>query len=290
MRKLFSAVILSVAMFSATSVFAQQTTAPNSGIASGSSYNWAGYVAQGSGFTGVSGSWVVPTITAPNAASADATWVGIGGVGANDLIQTGTQAVVSGSGQVQYSAWYEVLPSYSQTIPVTVSAGDSITASINQTSPGQWSVNLTDNTNGQHYQNTIAYNSSMSSAEWIEEMPSVGRGTFLGLDNFGSINFTGSSAVQNGQQLTMQQLNAQGMTMLNSGQQALATVSPINSDGQGFTVTRTQVSSSSYGGGFTIGRTRRGGNGLSGFSGFTRGRGGRRVLSFGSRGFYLVIR
>src|ERR1041385_7576167 len=48
-------------------------------------YNWAGYVASGGTYTGVSGSWVVPSVSDPTGESADATWVGIGGVGSDDL-------------------------------------------------------------------------------------------------------------------------------------------------------------------------------------------------------------
>src|SRR5581483_11427568 len=42
------------------------------------SYNWAGYVAGGGGFSGVSGSWVVPAVVS-GTPGADATWVGVGG-------------------------------------------------------------------------------------------------------------------------------------------------------------------------------------------------------------------
>ena len=54
----------------------------------------------------------------------DATWVGIGGVTSNDLIQAGTQAIIQ-KGQTSYEAWYELLPGYQTIIPLTINAGDS---------------------------------------------------------------------------------------------------------------------------------------------------------------------
>src|SRR2546428_3477456 len=59
------------------------------------SSNWSGYAAAGGTFTAVSGTWIVPQVTAA-VAGADATWIGIGGVSGRDLIQAGKQANVSG--------------------------------------------------------------------------------------------------------------------------------------------------------------------------------------------------
>jgi|GEM_PF-3065116 len=60
-----------------------------------SSLNWSGYVARGGTYTEVYGSWVVPRV-APSTGTyaADATWVGIGGVRNQNLIQAGTQAII----------------------------------------------------------------------------------------------------------------------------------------------------------------------------------------------------
>src|SRR5579884_3471735 len=65
------------------------------------SLNWAGYLANSGGYTAVSSSWVVPSATGTGSSqSADATWVGIGGVSTNDLIQAGTENTVESNGQV----------------------------------------------------------------------------------------------------------------------------------------------------------------------------------------------
>ena len=246
-------------------------TAANSGAGQNSSYNWAGYVAAGQNYTSVSGSWNIPQIPAASGLAADAAWVGIGGVNSSDLIQAGTQAITSGS-STTYQAWYEILPAVSQNISMTINPGDSITASITQSGTNQWTINLRDNTNNQSFQTNIAYNSSQNSAEWIEEMPSQGNGGFIPLDNFGTVQFSGASAVENGQSVNLSQANAQPMTMLNLGGQVLAQPAAINSDGASFSVSRSSAQAASPISGFP-GFTRRGwkrnGSGIQGYRGRT---------------------
>ena len=78
------------------------------------STNWSGYAALSGKFTAVSGSWIVPVVSGTSGVStADATWVGIGGVSANDLIQTGTTNNVDSAGTVSTYAFYELLPNAS---------------------------------------------------------------------------------------------------------------------------------------------------------------------------------
>ena len=246
--------------------------AANSPTTTNSSYNWAGYVANSGSYTSVSGTWIVPQVTAGGNGGVDATWVGIGGVNSSDLIQAGTQAIVDTGGQVTYQAWYETLPQISTTVSLTVHAGDSITTTINQISTGQWQVSMTDNSTGQSYNKTINYNSSLSSAEWVEEMPAVS-GSFIPLDNFGTVQFSNAVATQNGSQITASGADAQPMTMLDAGGQALATVSALGNDGESFTITRTSAAATpatgtqigSIGRGF--GRHfRRNGRGVQGFT------------------------
>ena len=56
------------------------------------STNWSGEIASGSGasFTGVEGEWVVPSVQASAGDEYSSTWIGIDGVDASSLIQTGT--------------------------------------------------------------------------------------------------------------------------------------------------------------------------------------------------------
>jgi hypothetical protein len=205
--------------------------------------NWAGYETTSGTFSGVSGSWVVPNATEENGTSADATWVGIGGVTSNDLIQTGTQNEVSPDGQVTTSAFYELLPNTSQTIPnVVVQPGDTISASINEVGTGEWSIQLNDETSGESYATSVAYNSSQSSAEWIEEDPSDGYSQ-IPFDNFGTVAFTNAAAAINGVTEGISDSSAQAITMVTDDNQVLAAPSALTSDGTSFTVTRGNASS-----------------------------------------------
>jgi hypothetical protein len=216
-----------------------------------SSLNWAGYTATSGSYTGVSGTWTIPAVTGNTSLSADAAWVGVGGVSSNDLIQAGTQAIAQ-NGTVQYQAWYEILPQVSQIVNLPVKNGDSITASITQQSTGVWLVVLQDNTSGQTYQQSVQYSSSLSSAEWIEEMPMSGN-TLLPLDNFNSINFSNASAIKGGVRKSLSQSGATAISMLNNFNQTLASPSAVGSDGQSFTVTEaTQTADTSSGSGVTV--------------------------------------
>ena len=210
-----------------------------------SSSNWSGYEATGGTFTSVSGTWTVPSVSATTT-GADATWVGVGGIDTRDLIQAGTQATVQG-GEIQYEAWIEMLPASSRQISLTVSPGDSVTVSITQQSGNNWAIDMKNNTTGAHYGTTVQYASSNSSAEWVQEAPSAGRGT-LPLDDFGTLSFTGATAVRDGKTMDLKALGAQAITMINGARQPLATPSVVGADGASFSVTRTQNPSTSAGG------------------------------------------
>jgi len=212
-----------------------------------SSSNWSGYAANGGNFTSVTATWTVPTVSATSS-GADATWVGIGGLTSNDLIQAGTQAMVDGSGTVEYSSWIEMLPQSSRNVPLSVSAGDSVTVTITQQSGNDWLIAMKNNTTTGTYSVTVQYSSSNSSAEWVQEAPSVGRG-LVSLDQFGTVNFTGVSAVRDGKTMSASALGAKAITMINGRGQAIAQPSTIGSDGSSFTVARTDATSSPQTGG-----------------------------------------
>ena len=252
-----------------------------------SSSNWSGYIAQnGTGYTSINGTWVVPAVTATSSFSGDATWVGIGGVSTSDLIQAGTQALIE-NGQVTYEAWIETLPQTSQDIPITIHAGDSVHVSISleNQSTNDWLLSFTDNTTEQTYQTNLTYTSSESSAEWIEEMPSITIDNIsardFSLDSFGTVNFTNCTTTQNGMSYTLTQAGAYPVTMLNSQDQALATPSALGSDNESFGVTRSEAVSNTSnpyqyasspsttqpsGAGYRIGRSNRAGIGIRGFT------------------------
>ncbi len=227
-----SAVLMVSPAFAAT-----PADALNPGSVGDTSYNWAGYVASGATYTGVSGTWTVPTVAATNSSSADATWVGIGGAVSHDLIQTGTLAMTNPGSDVSYQAWYEMLPDTMQTVSLAVHPGDSMSASIAQVGNGRWSINLTNNTTHQTFQTTVNYTSSLSSADWIEEAPSMSQ-FFMPLDQFGSIKFTNAGAIANGTTVSLEQAGARTMTMNGNFGEIQASPSAIGSDGASFTVNR----------------------------------------------------
>lgn len=202
------------------------------------STNWAGYFAASGNYTSVSGSWVAPSPTGNGTTtSADATWIGIGGVTSGDLIQIGTDNIVLANGQVQTEAFYELLPAASLPVPtLVVSPGDSITAAISEVAPGSWLMTITDNTTGQTYSNTVGYSSSHSSVEWIQEDPSYSTNRLVPFDNFGSVTFTGAAATSSGTSLTPGSANASPIVLVNRSGTALATPSVLSAGGTSFTV------------------------------------------------------
>lgn len=215
------------------------TGSPTAARAFSTSSNWSGYAATGGTFTSVTGTWTVPNVTATATSGADATWVGIGGVDSRDLIQAGTQGTVSG-GDVEYDAWIEMLPASSHPVSLSVNPGDSVTVTITQQSGDSWTITMKNNTTGGRYATTVQYHSSNSSAEWVQEAPSIGRGT-VALDEFGAIHFSGAAAVRDGKSLDLSALRAQAITMINGAREPLATPSVIAEDGASFTVTRTDA-------------------------------------------------
>lgn len=215
------------------------------------SLNWAGYVAQGGTYTAVSGSWVVPAVDTSQNTSlmADATWVGVGGVAARDLIQAGTQAITDETGDIIYQPWIETIPGDSLVVPFKVSPGDSMSVNITEIASGLWRVSLLNNTTGASYAKTITHDSSHSSAEWIEEMPALAEaGVFIPLDNFGTVNFTGGSAVKDSVALSIAGTGAQELSMTDGWGGGLAAPTQLSPDGASFSVARlpTQAVASFY--------------------------------------------
>ena len=210
------------------------------------SSNWSGYAATGGVFTAVTGSWIVPTVSSTSV-GADATWVGVGGLTGRDLLQAGTQAMVSADGTVEYSAWTEMLPQTSHTVPLAVRAGDAVTVTLTQKSGNTWAITIKNDTTNENYSVTVQYSSSNSSAEWVQEAPSAGRGV-VPLDQFGTLRFTAGSAVEDGKSQTLAELGARAITMINGRGQAIAQPSVLGHDGSSFTVTRTDAPSTSTGG------------------------------------------
>jgi hypothetical protein len=215
------------------------TPPPSAPSAYYTSTNWSGYMSPAGNFTGLSGSWKVPKPTGNgHSTTADAAWIGIGGVTSNDLIQVGTTDFVSSSGQLSTAAFYELLPDSETIIPsLSIASGDIVTASLQLNSGDQWQITLADVTANETFTLGVTYTSSLSSAEWIEEDPSFASGGLVPFDHFGTISFTGSQATSGGVTQTAAAAGAQAIIMVDSGGNHIATPSNLAPDGQSFTVT-----------------------------------------------------
>jgi hypothetical protein len=209
-----------------------------------SSLDWAGYIIT-SDFanpkpvvTSVSGSWIVPEITASQQDAFSATWVGIGGQSDKTLIQIGTEQD-STDGQPVYFAWYEALPDYSIAISeMSISAGDKITASISLTdsASNMWLVSIEDESTGQRFEKTVVYESSRLSAEWIVERPTINN--LVGnLAQFSSVTFTSLEATVNGVTATVNNFPFSRVVMVNRQNKQLTSVSAFSTKTSVFSVT-----------------------------------------------------
>ena len=149
-----------------------------------SSSPWGGYVATGSGFRSVTGSWTEPAVTCTSRNNLFAPWVGIDGYGSQTVEQTGVETSCS-SGRPVYRAWYEMYPAQPVYLGNAVSVGDSFTGSVTTAGSGSYTLTLTDNTKGWTYTTTQRLRGDNVSAEAIIESPTQS------YPNFNSLTFTG---------------------------------------------------------------------------------------------------
>jgi len=139
-----------------------------------SSSNWSGYAITGSGFTAVTGAWTVQAVSPTKKASFSSQWVGIDGFNNSSLIQTGTESDYY-RGSAHYDAWWEILPASETVIPsLPVHRGDQMSASVTSNGNGTWTITIRDSTTGGSFSTVQSYNGPRTSAEWIEEAPTVG--------------------------------------------------------------------------------------------------------------------
>lgn len=157
------------------------------------SLNWAGYVRTGQSFTKASGTWTVPTLKTTYDGYSS-TWVGIDGATPSDryLIQTGTEADVSG-GRRTYRAWWEVITPTDVAPEVVfpnlvINPGDSVSASVYRVSTGRWTMRINDNTTRHGASHTADFGGSGTTAEWIQEDTDV-NGYISPAPNWGTVTF-----------------------------------------------------------------------------------------------------
>ncbi|GMA52195.1 hypothetical protein GCM10025857_35520 [Alicyclobacillus contaminans] len=198
--------------------------------ASWSSSNWSGYAITGSGFNSITGDWTVPTVQPSTKATYSSSWIGIDGFNNSSLIQTGTEQDYY-NGSAHYQAWWEILPAAETVIPsLTIHPGDHMHASIQNLGGGTWSITLQDVTTSQSFTTKQAYSGPQTSAEWIQEAPTV-NGRVATLANYGEATFDPDTVNGGNPHLT----STEGGVMIQNGVQVSTPSSP-DSDTDGFDV------------------------------------------------------
>ena len=238
---LLTPILLTAVLIFALILVSPRATSPTTQQLTSS--NWSGYCVASDlntpqpQVTSLSASWTVPAVSVSIGNSYSAAWIGVGGQFDKTLIQAGTEQD-SIDGREVYTAWYELLPRDAVTIDsLSISSGDKITGSIslsNQTA-NTWLIEITDVTNGQSFEKSIVYVSSMLSAEWIVEAPMLVNRVAT-LANFGQITFTDCKATIGGVTGTINSFPSGQITLNGRQHVELATVSTYTSGGSSFTV------------------------------------------------------
>lgn len=219
------------------------TTAPNA-----SSSNWSGYADYGTTFTGVSGSWTVPTLTCSgNATTYSSHWIGIDGAASGTVEQDGTEADCVGATPV-YDAWYEmygdaqVNHGYEVQLGTgsnPVAAGDPMSAHVSVAND-VWTLSISDGSasHGWTFSTTVTFAASSSSAEWVVERPEICSSTcsLTSLANFGSVTFTTASATTSAGSFPISAFSYYDIEMVN-GSTVDALPSGLSANGTSFTDT-----------------------------------------------------
>ncbi|HEY0718005.1 MAG TPA: G1 family glutamic endopeptidase [Streptosporangiaceae bacterium] len=189
------------------------------------STNWSGYAATGSTFTSVASSWTEPSGTCSSGDQYSSFWVGLDGYNSNSVEQTGTDTDCAGR-TPEYYAWYEMYPAGSVEINHTVRPGDQISASVTYTGSSSFTLRIADSTEGWTYSTSKKLSGApRSSTEVIAEAPCcTANGGILPLADFGTVNFTGSTA--NG--ATLSSFNPTGIDMVSASGRQEDSISSLN--------------------------------------------------------------
>ncbi len=215
-----------------------------------SSSNWSGYFASapsGDEFSNISSTWVIPTVEAPSKGTTySADWIGFDGVTDGTVEQCGTLSDITSHGSAVYSAWYEFYPANLVEISsstLAVHAGDTMSAEItyeaSESTSGNYAYyfDLSDQTTGESYTNTLytSGNDARSTAEWIDEAPTV-NGAQSTLADFGGVTFSNSlAALDGGSNEALGALSYNPIEMVQSNA-VVATPSSLSSSGEAFSI------------------------------------------------------
>ena len=132
------------------------------------SSNWSGYAVTGTTFTTATASWTQTAVTCPSGSQFSSPWVGIDGYSSSTVEQTGSDGDCL-SGRPSYYAWYEMFPRGTQVINKPVHAGDQFTGTVTHNSGTNYTLTLTDTTQG--WTNTVhkSISARNNSAEAVME-------------------------------------------------------------------------------------------------------------------------
>ncbi len=214
------------------------------------STNWAGYLAarRGSRVTCVEGSWIEPKVTCPSKGESDvAVWVGIDGAtwpsegitSAGTLIQAGTEIHCS-AGTARHVAWHEIYPRQpAQQWDMAVRAGDRIWTMVSY-SGGRFRLLVANLTTGavQHVDETVS-SAHRLTVEWVIETPAFGCPTAcrnLPLARFPALRFSAVRATIGGRLDGVVGPWDRARVTLQVGSTTLASVGPVATNGQSFTI------------------------------------------------------
>jgi len=232
---------------SATAVF-HRSVGTISVVGANQSSNWSGYnlgtFGNGNGgYRSISGTWVVPKATQSLKGEAEysSTWVGIGGgcvdsgCTATDstLIQAGTEQDVNASGKASYFAWWEIIPEPETPVSLAVKSGDTVTVTINEVLPDQWTIKISNVSTGRSVTVNTPYTSTHATAEWIEESPLIigFAGGFAALPSLSTVHF--DSGQVNGMTPSLD-AKTELIHQVNGSGQVIAQPSLPDSDKDGF--------------------------------------------------------
>jgi Peptidase A4 family len=213
------------------------------GLTKFESGNWSGYAndnSKGNAYSKVSADWTEPRVTCPTKEEQLAVfWVGIDGFTSDTVEQDGTIAQCF-EGTAYYYTWWEMFPTNDiQVVGDTVNPGDKIVASVVK-SGTSYALKVTDSTtsgnNVSTTQTCAAATCVDSSAEWIGEAPSGGRGEYP-LPDFKTWKVTAASVTSGTKTGAITAFPVDQITMESDGGYALAAPDSLNSTGTIFTDT-----------------------------------------------------
>jgi hypothetical protein len=155
----------------------------------------------------VRGSWTEPTVRCSGSSDRLAGfWVGIEDNRGRYLQQLGTAAICHGTAAPTYYAWYEMFPLPTVPITMRIHPGDRMTATVS-VKGSAWRLTLKDASTGATFAITKNRTADAAIALWIAEAPSSSTSELglhvLPLANYGTVTFTGCSAVVGGTRRTI---------------------------------------------------------------------------------------